>query len=117
MKKFLYSLLISFFVVVSTSFFGCSVPTYKIDYGSFETVVEYDSDFSYLDCGLAIVKQEGKSKEVFEITPNMVVSCDDTSTVGPKKIVVKFDEKTFIIDFVVKYKVEFAVDGEVVNTY
>ena len=73
MKKFLYAFLFSFIMVLGTSLFGCSVPTYNIDYGTLNTVVEYNSDFSYLNSGLAIVKQEGRSTYTAQVTKDMVV--------------------------------------------
>ena len=115
MKKFLFTILISFFVVFSTSFFGCSSSiTCWVDYGAFSGVVEYNGEISIDE--LSLIKQDGKSTSTVEITPSMVVSCDDTTTVGKKTLVVEYANQTYTFEFFVKYKVEFLVNNEVYNT-
>ncbi|MBR1984958.1 MAG: hypothetical protein IKA31_04370, partial [Clostridia bacterium] len=115
MKKFLFTILISFFVVFSTSFFGCSSSiTCWVDYGAFSGVVEYNGEISIDE--LSLIKQDGKSTSTVEITPSMVVSCDDTTTVGKKNLVVEYAGNTYTFEFFVKYKVEFLVNNEVYNT-
>ncbi|MBQ3047770.1 MAG: hypothetical protein IJD48_02000 [Clostridia bacterium] len=116
MRKFLYCIIFVFLTSLSTLIFGCSVPTYSVDYGLFDSVVEYNSSLSYLDKGLSIVKIQGSEKEIIEITQDMVTYCDDTSSVGQKKIVVLHEGKSYIINFTVKYRVDFAVDGNIINT-
>ncbi|MBQ2891741.1 MAG: hypothetical protein IJE45_02480, partial [Bacilli bacterium] len=100
---------------------GQKKPEVTIDSNSFHSVegfdmplVEYNQEVDYSDIVINIVKNNKKTK--INVTKEMVVSCDSTSSVGQKHLVIKYDDETYTIDFVVKYKVQFIVDGTVVSS-
>lgn len=60
--------------------------------------------------------QNDKNQDLITATADMVISCDLTDTLGEKKLVIKYDGIEFETTFEVKYKVEFFVKGQVVDT-
>ena len=114
MKKVIYCLTMLLMMPVMLLFSGCGKITYKIDDSSFESVVAYNSAISF--DGLNIIVQDGDKQTPVAVTPDMIVSCDDTTTVGNKKITIKYKEETLTVNFVVKYKVDFVVDSQIYET-
>lgn len=87
--------------------------TYSLETKSFDAVVEYNSDLNFNK--LSIVKKVGNKQEVIEITEDMIVTKNISSSVGEKKIIIKYGDEEFEVNIVVKYKVEFIVNNMVVN--
>lgn len=114
MKKLLSVFLMSIFILVASVFIGCDSTRYFFNYEKNNTIVAYNSELT-LD-NWFVTKKEGTKEEEIFITSDMVISVDDTTSVGNKKLVVKIDEKEIEIDFVVKYKVDFVVDNEIFDT-
>ena len=99
MKKFLLSCFVTVAMFFSIFFTGCTVTQYSINDDAFVGVVAYNADVSF--DGLKIVQKNGETEKEIPITSDMIVSCDKTDTVGPKKLTVKYDENTFVVDFFV----------------
>ena len=116
MKKILVSICMCLFMLFAGIFSGCGKEKieYYIDYDSINNVVVYNSEISFNE--IFITKLEGVKETQISITEDMIVSCDSTDSVGAKKLVVKYKDKKYTIDFVVKYKVEFMVEDIVYNT-
>ena len=114
MKKVIYCLTMLLMMPVMLLFSGCGKIVYKIDDSNFECVVAYNSEISF--DGLNIIVQDGDKQTPVAVTPDMIVSCDDTTTVGNKKITIKYKEETLTVNFVVKYKVDFVVDSQIYET-
>ncbi len=114
MKKVIYCLTMLLMMPVMLLFSGCGKISYKIDDSNFEGIVAYNSEISF--DGLNIIVQDGDKQTPVAVTPDMIVSCDDTTTVGNKKITIKYKEETLTVNFVVKYKVDFVVDSQIYET-
>ena len=103
-------------VVGSLLFFlGRDKVTYKIESTLVNSTVGYNSDLLAMH-EMSIVKHDGKTNEIIEITPDMIVSGNLTNSVGDKQLVIEYKGITFVINFTVKYKVDFVVKGSVVAT-
>ena len=96
-------------------------PKITINHDNFHPEIGYDApilelnekiDFSSI---IITEKINGKTEQI-KVTEEMIVSCDDTTTPGKKHLVIKHKHKEITIEFYVKYKVEFVVDGNVVST-
>ncbi len=114
MKKVIYCLTMLLMMPVMLLFSGCGKITYKIDDSNFDNIVAYNSEISF--DGLNIIVQDGDKNTPVAVAPDMIVSCDDTTTVGDKKLIIKYSEETLTVNFVVKYKVDFVVDSQVYET-
>lgn len=114
MKKFklttILSILITMLMVVC---FACDkVEECTLNTDKFEAVVEYNGEVDISNITIYDPKSQCEiSSDEFEI-----VTCDDTTTVGKKLLVIRYQNQTYSIPFVVKYKVEFVVDNEVLDT-
>ena len=87
---------------------------YYVDAKAFESTVEYMGDVDL--SGLTIV--ETKKDEIVathQVDESMVVSCDSTSSIGEKELILSFEKNQFIVNFIVMYKATFMV-GENVLT-
>ena len=116
MKKIIVTICMSLFMLVAGIFSGCGKEKieYYIDYDSINNVVAYNSEISFDE--IFITKLKGVEETKISITEDMVVSCDSTDSVGDKQLVVKYNNKKYTINFVVKYKVDFIVDDVVYDT-
>ena len=85
---------------------------YVVDYDEFESVVEYNGE---LDLESLVIYDKNSKKEV-KFGEYEVVSCGETNSVGEKVVVIKYNNKTYKVNFTVKYKIEFKVDGEAIDT-
>ena len=88
---------------------------YYVNADNFQSTVEYKGDVDL--SGLTIV--ETKKEEVvaeYPVEESMVVSCDSTNSIGEKTLVLTYEKEQFIVNFVVKYKVEFEVNGQIIST-
>ncbi len=109
MKKFISFCLISLCFAFSMIFTGCEINTYTLEHNDFETIIAYGSDIDF--SGLAITKNAGKDSESsIPVTPDMILSYDDTDSVGKKQAIIQYENQQFTLDFWVKYKVDFWVD-------
>ena len=87
--------------------------TYSLQTEEFDCVVEFNSDLDLNQ--LSIVKNVGGKKEVISITEDMILTENISSSVGEKKLIIKYGDEQFVVNVFVKYKVEFVVNDEVVE--
>ena len=85
--------------------------TYTIDTASFNSVAAFGENLSLN--GLNLVEQGG---EVVKVTGDMV-SGIDTSTVGAKSFTVNYNGQSFTVNYAVKYRVTFVIEGVETNQY
>ncbi len=84
--------------------------TVELNTSKFNPIVVYNGDFKYQD--LTVVYTSTNSNGSFYQTevmvgPSMVKSGLDTSTPGPKQLVIEYAGKTVVLDYTVKYQVNF----------
>lgn len=98
----------------SLSFLFIKNSEYHIDTTFFQSTYAYKDDVNLE--GLTIVETE-KDEVVNEIPvdESMVVSCDSTSSVGEKTLVLEYEKEQFIVNFVVMYEIQFIVDEKVAD--
>ena len=86
---------------------------YYVDSNYFQSTIEYKGEVDLT--GLTIIETE-KDEVVAEhqVDSSMVVSCDSTNSVGEKTLVLQYDKEQFIVNFVVMYKVQFEVEGNII---
>ena len=113
LKKLFLAILLSFVMSITVFFTGC-VSTYRVDTSLINCTLEYKSDLPLDD--ISIVTDKG---EVIEVTRDMISTAQVetlTDTVGKKQLTFKYLNETYTINFTVKYRVKFVVDGEVVDS-
>lgn len=118
MKKFTTLLLtIVCIVMLVGCMVACTQTTYQLNSDNFNSIVELNGTLTL--GGLNVKITTGEDVRTLPVTQDMInqeLSDLDTSSVGEKKIVIEFQEQTFEVTFTVKYKVEFVVDNNVVET-
>ena len=88
---------------------------YYVNSDNFNTTVAYRDEVDL--SGLQVVKTESDEiVEVINVDESMVTKCDSTSSIGEKTLTISYEKEEFIINFIVKYKVEFYCDDQVVST-
>lgn len=118
MKKSLLLLLLSLVLVMSAmlSLTACGLfgkdggddtvtETYTIDSSSFNSIVALGENLSLN--GLKLVEAGGT---VVDVTKDMV-SGIDTSSAGKKQLTVSYNDQVFNVEYTVKFKVTFVIDG------
>lgn len=119
MKKFLLAslALICIFCGVLTA--GCQNEYhYYIDDSAFSLVVALNDDIDsaeYLK-DLYICRVQNKETVRTQVTPSMIKSCDQTNTIGEKNLTLSYDDRDFVVKFMVKYKVNFMVEDNVISS-
>ena len=88
---------------------------YTINTENFDTVIECGEDIAIDD--IVIVDNRLFGLVETRLTEDMIVSIDDTSTAGQKRVVFEHNNKQFTVIVTVKYKVEFLAYGEVIDTH
>jgi len=114
MKKIILSCFLGIMLMFTGIFFGCTLTQYYFDYENINTNVAYNSELSLGDW--YFIKKEGKEETKIYITEDMVVSCDGTDTLGNKKLVLNYEENEIVVDFSVKYRIDFKVEDEIYET-
>lgn len=92
-----------------TACFGDPV-TFSLDSSKFNPVVAYDQEINYND--FVINSSDG---EEVGVLPSMV-SGWNTNSVGSKTLTIAYEDMIATVNYTVKYKVDFTVDGSVVST-
>ena len=92
-----------------TACFGDPV-TFSLDSSNFNSVVAYDQAIDYND--FVIYTSEG---EAIRVRPSMVTGWN-TKSVGDKTLTVIYEDMIATVNYTVKYKVDFIVDGQAVST-
>lgn len=88
---------------------------YYIETQNFNSIVAYKNEVDLE--GITVVKTEDDEiVDVIEVNQSMISSCDSTNSIGEKSMTVNYDGETFIVNFVVKYRVDFMVDEEYIDT-
>ncbi len=104
------SILITMLMVVC---FACDkIDEYTLNTNNFEAVVEYNGEVDISN----IIIYDNQSQCEISSDEFEIISCDDTDTIGKKLLVIQYKNQTYSIPFEVKYKVEFVVDGEAIDT-
>ena len=85
---------------------------YSLDESLFSNIVAYNTD---IDIEKLFIKNE-KTGEKIKVTNEMIITCDSTNTIGEKTITIEYDGFKFIVEFEVKYQVEFLVKNQSINT-
>ena len=85
---------------------------YELRSEDFETTIAFNDEVDLN--GIKIYDKDAKRE--ISVGEFAIVRCDDTSSIGNKVLVVKYKDKEFTINFTVKYKVEFLLDGQVIET-
>ena len=80
----------------------------------FTAEVELNQDIDYGD--IVIHSSSFFGSEEIVVTKDMIVSMDDTSSVGEKKMIIRYKNEEYTVTFYVKYRVEFIVDNEVISS-
>ncbi|MBQ7880749.1 MAG: InlB B-repeat-containing protein, partial [Clostridia bacterium] len=111
-KSIIFLPIIFAVVVMTVLYFACSYNKYSLNKTEFETVIEYNGDVDLSD---VVIYDKTSNKEI-SLGEYKVVSCDDTSTIGDKVLIIEYKEQQYKIHFTVKYKVEFVVNDTVVDT-
>ncbi len=114
MKKIITGCFVTILLMFATILTGCDSTKIYFDNKNINTVVEFGSEISFEDWYLT--QKDGDSVSKIAITQDMIVSCDSTDSVGEKELVLKYQDKTYKVKFVVKYRVDFWVDSEIYNT-
>ena len=65
---------------------------------------------------LAIERTANNETELIPVTEDMIVYMDSSDSVGYKKVVVKYLEEEYTLHFEVRYRVDIAIDGEIVDS-
>ena len=86
--------------------------SYTLDSTAFKTEAVFGENLSL--SGLKLVEASGN--EVVVVTKDMV-SGNDTSSAGAKKLTISYNDQTFTVDYTVKFRVTFTVNGEVTTQY
>ncbi len=94
-------------------FVSCSKAEYSISTDRLPNVIVAGEEPN-LD-GVIIQRKESSKITEYPVDMNMISGLD-TSTAGNKELTVTFGDETFTLKYTVKYKVEFVVDGEVIDT-
>ena len=85
---------------------------YYVDTTYFQSTYAYKEDVDL--SGLKIVEIEKEEiKAEHQVDESMVLSCDSTSSVGEKELVLKFGKEEFVVNFIVMYEIQFMSDDEV----
>ncbi len=115
MKKKLSVLLGGITMVFAGTLTACFVERPTLDLSEFDSVIAYQSEVTLEDLYMIKQKADGTQQRV-PITEDMFEVAVDTSSVGEKQAVIAYGGATFTLDYTVKYKVEFAVESEVIDT-
>ena len=121
-NKFLTTILLGLTMVFFGLFVACNpgeTDKYFLETDRVENVLVYQSDFDFDQYfSDSYIKKTTASGEEFSIplTSDMLVGEIDTSSVGTKSVKFKYNSHEFNFEYVVKYKVDFFVDGEIVDT-
>ena len=87
---------------------------YYVDTTYFQSTYAYRDDINLE--GLKIVETEkDEIKAEHQVDESMVVSCDSTSSVGEKTLVLTYDKEVFTVNFVVMYEIQFISNNEVID--
>ena len=87
---------------------------YTVDTEAAQTVIVSGDSFEFGN--IKIVDNRVFGLVETTLTEDMIVSIEDTSEAGQKKVVFEHNNKQFTVIFEVKYKVEFLSYGEVIDT-
>ena len=114
MKK-IKRLVLAFVILLLT---GCDLifnsVDYKVDTTNFQSVVAYQEEVDLT--GLKIVETINGTATGIPVDKSMVTACDPTSSLGAKTLTLTYKEKTFTVNFTVKYRVNFTSGSEVLYT-
>ena len=113
MKK-IYLIIVAAFIFILSLIFSVFFMKVTVVTDNFETEIALNESVKYEDIYL-ISKSLYRTKEI-NVSEDMIVSCDDTTTIGEKKLVIKYNYKKYEINFNVKYRVDFVVDNKIVNS-
>ena len=87
---------------------------YTVDTEEFTTVVEFGDQLEFGSIKIIDNRLFGLTET--QLTEDMIVSVEDTSTAGQKKVVFEHNNKQFTVIFDIKYRVEFHSYGELIDT-
>ena len=113
MKK-LYLIIVATFIFILSLIFSVFFMKVTIVTDNFETEIAINESVNYDDIYL-ISKSIYRTKKI-NVSEDMIVSSDDTTTIGQKKLIIKYNYKKYEINFNVKYRVNFVVDNETVHS-
>ena len=131
MKKGLFPVII---LAVLACLFAAFMPTLGLDYtwdeilgGIDPTQVDYalySENFEKIIgkgetvdiSALAIERTANNETELIPVTEDMIVYMDTSDSVGYKKVIVKYLEEEYTLHFEVRYRVDIAIDGEIVDS-
>ncbi len=122
LKRFITTILLGLTIVFSGLFVACGLlqtDTYSLQSDKIGNVLVYQSDFDFDQYfSNTYIKKitEGGEEFLIPVTLDMLVGEIDTSSVGTKSVKFEYNSKQLDFEYVVKYKVEFLVDGEVFDT-
>ncbi len=116
MKKFISATLILICAMCSLVFTGCQKEYhYYIDDSSFNMVLALNDEIKTLE-NLYICKSRKNEVVKTSVTTSMIKSYDATDTVGTKNLILAYDGREFVVQFNVKYRVNFVVEDTVINS-
>lgn len=131
MKKGLFPVII---LAVLACLFAALMPTLGLDYTWDEILGGIDStqvDYSLYSenfekiigkgetvdiSALAIERTANNETELIPVTEDMIVYMDSSDSIGYKKVIVKYLEEEYTLHFEVRYRVDIAIDGEIVDS-
>ncbi|MBO7149958.1 MAG: hypothetical protein J6V71_03585, partial [Clostridia bacterium] len=122
LKRVITTILLGLTIVFSGLFVACGLlqqDTYSLQSDKIGNVLVYQSelDFDQYFSNTYIKKTtEGGEEFLIPVTSDMLVGEIDTSSVGTKSVKFEYNSKQIDFEYVVKYKVEFLVNGEVFDT-
>ena len=87
---------------------------YTVDTEEFATVVEFGDEIDFND--IKIIDNRIFGAVETRLTEDMIVSVDEITSAGQKKVVFEHNNKQFTVVFNVKYRVEFLSYGEIIDT-
>ena len=120
LKKIVKPVLLGLLTLTLSLFVGCATvtdnSTYSLETGRTENLLVYQSEFDfneYFADGYIKKTTESGEEFILPLTFEMSGNVVDTSSVGEKTIEIRFDQQVFEFKYIVKYQVDFMVDGEI----
>lgn len=116
MKKLLVTCIVLITTLCGVLLAGCQKEYhYYIDDSTFSLVVALNDDIENLE-DLYICRVRKKEMVRTAVTTSMIKDYDSTDTVGVKNLTLSYDGREFNVQFMVKYKVDFVVEGSIINS-
>jgi hypothetical protein len=94
------------------------IDTTQIDYSlhseSFEKIIGKGEEVDIST--LSIARSANNETELIPVTEDMIVYMDSSDSIGYKKVIVKYLEEEYTLHFEVRYRVDIAINGEIVDS-